>query len=341
MSKKETILEHLTRQGVSRRSFLKFCAVTSSMLALPPGTERLMAQTLATTPRPTVIWLSAQECTGCSESFLRSFDPAIESLILDHLSLDYHNTLLAPSGEAAEAARIQAMNDAFGQYVLVVDGAIPAREGGAWSTIGGRSAIQLVQECVEGAALVIAVGTCATFGGIPAANPNPGMATGVGELMDQGLIANRPLINVSGCPPVPEVITGVVAHYLVFGTVPELDELRRPKVFYGKTVHDCCPRLEHYDRGEFALTFDDEGARNGHCLLLLGCKGPTTFNACTTVKWNQGTSNPMHSGHGCLGCSEPGFWDKEGFYEFRNPPATPIGDTAAPCTVPQNPLNAL
>jgi hydrogenase small subunit len=119
---------------------------------------------------------------------------------------------------------------------------------------------------------------------------------------------------VPGCPPIPVVITGVLAHFLTFGNLPELDPLGRPKAFYGETIHDRCYRRPFYDQGRFAKTFDDEGARNGWCLYELGCKGPTTYNACATVKWNGGTSFPIQSGHGCLGCSEPDFWDKGSFY---------------------------
>jgi hydrogenase small subunit len=177
------------------------------------------------------------------------------------------------------------------------------------------SNLQMLRETLEGAALVIAVGTCASFGGLPAAAPNPSTAAGVQSLMSQGLVPTRPLINVSGCPPVPEVISGTIAYYLVFGTLPELDDQRRPKVYFGKTVHDCCTRLSHFNAGRFALSFDDEGARRGYCLMMLGCKGPDTRNACSSVRWNERTSFPMHSGHGCLGCSQPQFWDRPGgFY---------------------------
>lgn len=314
MPKQGTFLEQLTRQGVSRRSFLKFCALTASSLALPPGAAQVIAQTLATTPRPTVIWLSCQECTGCSEATLRSFDNTLESLILNEISLDYHNTLMVPAGAAAELSREEAL--ANGGHVLVVDGSIPVRDQGAWSMIGGRSALDVVKEAAAEAALIIAIGNCASFGGIPKAKPNPSDAAGVDELIKNGYLSTAaPVVNVSGCPPIPEVITGVIVHFLAFG-LPELDHLNRPKAYYGQTVHDTCTRLPHFHAGNFAESFDDEGARQGYCLLHLGCKGPVTFNACTTVKWNQGTSFPMHSGHGCLGCSEPDFWDRPGgFYQ--------------------------
>ena len=316
MPSKETFEEHLRRQGVSRRSFLKFCTLTASSLALPTGAAKVIAATLATVPRPTVVWLSSQECTGCSETVLRSFEPSVESLILSEISLDYHNTLMAPSGTAAEDARRQAI--AAGGHVLVVDGSITLRDQGAWSIIGGEATIDIVRESALDAALIIASGNCAAFGGLPNAAPNPTEAFGVDDLMGSGdLVTAAPVVNVPGCPPIPEVITGVIVHFLTIG-VPELDHLLRPTVFYGQTVHDTCTRLPHFVAGNFAQSFDDEGARQGYCLLELGCKGPETFNACTTTRWNGGTSFPMHSGHGCLGCSEPGFWDRDG--GFYTPP---------------------
>ena len=319
---KDTLSRHLARQGVSRRSFLKFCSLTASTLALPAGSAKVIAQALDTTPRPSVVWVSAQECTGCTESTLRSFDPTLESLILNEISLDYTNTLMVPSGAAAEAAREQAI--ARGGHVLIVDGSIPSRDGGAFSIIGGRSALDVIQESARDAALVIAIGNCASFGGIPKADPNPTGAAGVDDLIRSGdLLYTGDLVNLPGCPPVPEVITAVIVHYLAFG-VPPLDPLKRPLVFFGRTVHDTCDRLPAFDAGIFAERFDDPAALErafrkvgtGPCLLNLGCKGPVTFNACSSLKWNGATSYPMLSGHGCLGCSEPNFWDRPGgFYE--------------------------
>jgi hydrogenase small subunit len=131
----------------------------------------------------------------------------------------------------------------------------------------------------------------------------------------RGIITDKPIVNVPGCPPIPVVISGVIAHYLTFGQIPELDELGRPMAFFGQNIHDRCYRRPFYERGQFAETFDDEGAKKGWCLWKLGCKGPTTYNACATVKWNQGVSFPIESGHGCIGCSEPNFWDQGSFYK--------------------------
>jgi hydrogenase small subunit len=308
MRKDQTLGEYLQSQGVSRRGFMKFCAATASLMAMPPAMAAQVARALETARRPSVIWLSFQECTGCTESLLRSHAPTIEGLIFDAISLDYHHTLQAASGEAAEAARLAAMEENRGEYLLVVDGSIPLGNPG-YSTIAGISNLDMLLETAKDAAAIIAVGTCAAFGGIPHANPNPTGAVSVSDI-----ISDKPIINVSGCPPIPVVITGVLAHYLTFGSLPELDELGRPKAFFGQSIHDRCYRRPFYDRGLFAETFDDEGARKGWCLYKLGCKGPTTYNACATLKWNEGTSFPIQSGHGCIGCSEPNFWDKGSFY---------------------------
>lgn len=342
MNNQVTVLDSLQSLGVSRRSFLKFCALTASSLCITGTAAKAFAQALAASTRPSVIWMSFQACTGCSESLLRSGNPlsdrlTVENLILNFISLDYHATLQVAAGEQAEEARRAAMEANYGNYILITDGGIPTGDGEWLSTESGQSALSMLRETMEGAALVINIGTCASFGGLPAAAPNPTGAMGVGELMAAGLVPARTMLNISGCPPVPEAITGSIAYFLVNGTLPPLDSLQRPLLYFGKTVHDCCPRLNHFEAGEFAESFDDDGARLGHCLLLLGCKGPDTFNACTTNKWNMGTSSPTQAGHGCIGCSEPNFWDNPGgVYGFVSEFETGVGDGTA-CTVPAHP----
>ena len=317
--KKSTLLEMLQQQGISRRGFLKYCTAITSLMALPPSMMPAVAKALEAAKRPSVIWLSFQECTGCTESLTRSHSPTVEGLIFDHISLDYHHTLQAASGDAAEHAREQAMHDNHGKYLVVVDGSIPLANPG-YSTIAGISNVDMLKETAEGAAAIVAVGTCAAYGGLPKADPNP-----TGAVSVTSLVKDKPVINVPGCPPVPTVITGVLAHFLTFGSIPELDSLGRPKVFYGQSIHDRCYRRPFYDKGLFAETFDDEGAKKGWCLYRLGCKGPMTYNACATLKWNQQTSWPVESGHGCLGCSEPDFWDAGSFYKALS---IPDGDYA-------------
>lgn len=326
MRKPETLGESLRRQGVSRRGFLKFCTATAAMLSLPPSMVPRIAEALEKTKRPSVIWLSFQECTGCTESLTRSHNPTVEGLIFDYISLDYHHTLQAASGHAAEKAREEAMKENDGRYFVVVDGSLPLANPG-YSVIAGISNARMLEDTVKGAAAVIAVGTCAAFGGLPMANPNPTGAVSVQEFLAAKGI-HKPIINVPGCPPIPVVITGVLAHVLVFGKLPELDALGRPLSFYGQTVHDRCYRRPFYDKGLFAETFDDRGAKKGWCLYKLGCKGPMTYNACATVKWNQGTSFPIEAGHGCIGCSEPRFWDAGGFYKALSVPTGDVGQVA-------------
>jgi hydrogenase small subunit len=309
MSEAMRLADVLRRRGVSRREFLQYASSLACLLALPPSAAGALAEGLARARRQAVIWLSFQECTGCTESLTRSFSPGLEELIFDFISLDYHHALQSVSGEAAEASRRQSIEDNAGKYLVVVDGSVPTAAGGGYSMIAGRTNIDLLAETVEHAAAVIAVGSCAAFGGLPAAEPNPTGAVPVSRL-----VADRPLINIPGCPPMPQAMAGTIAHLISFGTVPELDALGRPRAFFGETIHDRCYRRPFYERGLFAKSFDDEGARQGWCLYELGCKGPVTYNACAGLKWNGGVSFPIQSGHGCIGCSEPHFWDRGGIY---------------------------
>lgn len=304
-----TLKNIIVEQNVSRRSFLKFCSIMTSMMALPPVMAKEVANALQKAKRPSVIWMSFQECTGCTESLTRSHAPTLENLIFNAISLDYHHTLQAVSGDAAEKAREEAMHDNYGKYLLLVDGSIPTKNPG-YSTIAGISNHDMLMETAKGAAAIISVGSCSAFGGVAKASPNPTGAVSVSDL-----IHDKTIVNIPGCPPIPIVITGVLAHYLTFGSIPKLDHLSRPIAHYGNNIHDRCYRRPFYDKGKFAETFDDEGAKKGWCLYKLGCKGPTTYNACATTKWNQGISFPIEAGHPCLGCSEPDFWDNGSFYK--------------------------
>jgi len=316
MADTRTLGELLVERGVSRRAFLKYSSYLATLMALPPAAAQAMAEGLAKARRQAVIWLSFQECTGCTESLTRSFSPTLEDLIFDFISLDYHHTLMAVSGEAAENARLQSMAENKGKYIVIVDGSVPIKNDGVYSTIAGRTNLDTLRETAKDAYAIISVGTCAAFGGLPHADPNP-----TGAVAIQEIVKDKPVINIPGCPPIAEAMTGTVAHLLSFGKLPELDYLNRPKAFFGETIHDRCYRRPFYQRGLFAKSFDDEGARKGWCLYEVGCKGPVTYNACATLKWNGGVSFPIQSGHGCLGCSEPNFWDKGGFYR---PLPTPV-----------------
>ncbi len=313
------VMQNLAERGVSRRTFIKYCATLASSMALPPSAGLAIAAALSSAARSSVIWLPFQECTGCTESITRAHATTLESLIFDSISLDYQETLMAAAGHQAEAALHDAIERNKGKFLLIVDGSIATGLGGAYSCIAGRSNLDLIRAVAPDAAAIIALGSCAAYGGLPMADPNPTDAVALSDI-----IKNKPIVNIPGCPPIPAVITGVLAHYLTFGVLPELDGLGRPKAFYGETIHDRCYRRPFYDQGKFAKTFDDDGARKGWCLFELGCKGPVTYNACASTKWNGGTSWPVESGHGCLGCSEPGFWDAGSFYKALSMPADPL-----------------
>ncbi len=188
--------------------------------------------------------------------------------------------------------------------MLLVTGSIPTADGGIYTTIGGRTARTILEEAAEGAAAVIAVGACAHWGSVQAAKPNPTGAVGVSEIL-----SGRPVVNIAGCPPIADVVTATVVHYLTFGRVPDLDRDGRPLFAYGARIHDQCPRRANYDAGQFVEVFDDEAARRGWCLYKVGCKGPATFSPCPIIQWNRGTSWPIGAGHPCIGCTERNFWD--------------------------------
>lgn len=300
----ESLGRTLERRGYSRREFLAFCAEIGAVLGIAASGIPRLARALEAVRRPSVIWLELQECTGCVESVLRSDSPTVGDLILDLVSLDYSETLMAASGHAAEAAREAAARESFGKYLLVVTGSIPRADGGIYCTIGGRTAEAILLEAAKGAAAVIAVGACAHFGSVQSARPNPTGAVGVSEV-----ITDRPVVNIAGCPPIADVITATIVHYLTFQRLPELDADGRPLFAYGARIHDQCPRRANFDAGQYVERFDDENARKGWCLYKVGCKGPATFSPCPIIQWNRGTSWPIGSGHPCLGCTERHFWD--------------------------------
>jgi len=270
-----------------------------------------VAKALETKPRIPVIWLHFQECTCCSESFIRSSHPIVADILLDKISLDYSETLMAASGFQAEEAMKNTMTKYKGEYILCVEGSVPTGADGVYCMIGGKTSMQILEEAAAGAKAVIAWGSCASNGCVQSAKPNPTKATPIHKLLK----ANVPLIKVPGCPPIGEVMAGVIVHLVTFGKIPELDRVGRPKAFYSKRVHDSCYRRPFYDAGLFVETFDDENAKKGYCLYKVGCKGPSTYNACGVMKWNNGTSYPIQSGHPCIGCSEENYWDNGRLYE--------------------------
>ena len=308
--KRKTYYESIIKQGYNRRDFMKFSTYMAAFMGLKSSMVGQIANALETTPRFPVIWEHYQECTCCSESFIRSDHPIVADIILDRISLDYTLTLMAASGHQAEAAKHETMEKYKGEYIICVEGSVPLGDDGNYCCIAGKTAKQSFLEAAEGAKAIIAWGSCAANGCVQAAKPNPTEATPIHKI-----VKNKPIIRVPGCPPIGEVMAGVIVHVVAFGRLPELDRLGRPKAFYAKRVHDSCYRRPYFDAGLFAESFDDQNAKDGYCLYKVGCKGPVTYNSCGTIKWNNGVSYPIQSGHGCIGCSEEGFWDFGPFYE--------------------------
>ena len=285
---------------VSRREFVRLCTIAAATIGLGPLAAARFVEAAQRGVKPSVIWLQFQECTGCTESLLRTSHPAVDDLILDLISLDYHETLFAAAGHQAEAALRQAIRAHAGKYVCVVEGAIPTKENGIYCMIGGRTAVDIVNDVAGKAGAIIAIGSCASWGGVASADPNPTGATGVHEILP-GIT----VVNIPGCPANPYNFLGTVLQYATFGTLPALDGEGRPKFAYGQTIHEHCPRRAHFDAGRFANTYGDEGHRSGHCLYKLGCKGPVTHANCSVQHFGEVDGAwPIGLGHPCFGCTE-------------------------------------
>ena len=263
-----------------------------------------------------LVWIQAGTCTGCSVSVLNSVSPTIKNVLIDevvpgkHINLKFQATIMAGEGDAVIEVLENAPKTNKNGYVLVVEGAIPTKDGGAYGSLGEKDdkpvpMAERVEALARDALAIVALGTCATFGGIAAGKPNPGGYVGVDKFLKSQKI-NKPLINIAGCPPHPDWFIGTVASVLLLGLPkPEdLDELKRPKVFYGNLIHENCPRRAYFDEGKFAKKFGEPG-----CLNELGCKGPVTHADCPLRKWNHGTNWCIDAGSPCIGCCEPGFPD--------------------------------
>ena len=270
-----------------------------------------------------VIWMAASACTGCSISLLNSGSPRIENILIEeiipgvHLNLRYHETLMAGAGEQVIKVLDEAIAEKKGTYILAIDGAIPTAEGGIYGAIGERDGKPVSMEerftdLASNALAILAVGTCAAFGGIAGAAPNPSGAMSAQKVLAAKGI-DKPLVNIPGCPPHPDWFVGTVASIILKGlpTAEELDDYLRPLDFYGKLIHENCPRRASFDEGKFAKKFGDEG-----CLYELGCKGPITYADCPLRHWNRGTNWGIGAGAPCNGCTQPEFPDLVApFYE--------------------------
>ena len=285
--------DRLQQRGISRRQFLKYCSVVAGALGLGPSFGPQVFEAFAAEKRPPVLWLHMAECTGCTEAVLRTSNPPFEQIIFDTISLEYHETLMAAAGDRVESILFESAERNKGQFFCVVEGAIPTANNGIYGMIGGRTMLSIAQEICPKAKGIIALGNCASYGGLPAAWPNITGAMGVESALGSR-IAGIPVVNLPGCPPNPINFVATLADYLLNGSLPALDEDGRPLFAYGRTIHSQCPYRDSESR----------------CLEDDGCKGPQCHNNCPSVKFNEDTSWPVQAGHPCIGCSEPDFWDR-------------------------------
>ncbi len=283
-----------------RRSFLKIVLQATAAIGVSSTLGTQIADALDKGVKPSIIWLHFQECTGCTESLLRTSHPDLAEFILDYVSLDYHETLMAAAGHQAEEVLQSAFKKNAGRYICIVEGAIPTKENGIYCKIGGKNAIDMLKEVTGSAALTIAIGSCASWGGIPSADPNPTGAQGVNQIL-----LGKKVVNLPGCPANPYILLGIALQFATMGTLPALDSQGRPLSAYGRTIHEHCPRRAHFDAGRFANKFGDEGHRLGYCLYKLGCKGPSTHASCSTNHFCDVVDAwPIGIGAPCFGCTE-------------------------------------
>jgi hydrogenase small subunit len=294
----------MLRRGVSRRTFLKFSAAMATALALPASYGPRIASAVAEAPRLPLVWLRGQDCGGNTTAFLHAAQPPITELILEILSVEYHETIMAVAGTAATDWLRRVRADYPDGYIAVVEGGIPTAADGAHCVIGGRPFHEIVKEVAADALVTIAVGACAFDGGISAADG--------GETGSSGAAGDVPgdrLICLPGCPVNVENLTATIVHYLTFEEWPPVDARHRPYFAYGSLIHNQCERRPHYEYGRYVQSWGDEGAQKGWCLYKMGCKGPEVFADCPTVEYASGTSWPVRAGNGCIGCHMPDFWD--------------------------------
>jgi hydrogenase small subunit len=299
--------------GVTRRDFLKICGGLAALIGLGQAGAAEVAQALEQiAKRPNILWSDFQECLGCSVNLLQSRTPQVATLILQQISLNYHEAVMAAAGDQAE----QNFSDtvASGDFYWVVEGAIATKIPGAM-TVHGETSMDIVKRTYPKAKATIAIGSCACYGNVQAARPNPTGAKGLAAFLKEDAgVANPLVINMSRCPGNAEDMLAALTYVLVYKKLPELDAVGRPVFLYGNLVHNNCERRAHFENGEYIESFGDPHTADDWCWFKMGCKGPVTYAPCPVTRWNGHQSWCVKAGP-CIGCSEPNFWDTmEPFY---------------------------
>ena len=250
--------------------------------------------------RKNLVWLELNGCSGNIISILDGEDPGFGYLLLEMTNFIYSNSLsFAEDGEATD----QLLNMIGKDYILAVEGAVSRKDNGSYNIIAKKgntpiTGLEAAKMLGQNAAYVIAVGNCASYGGISAANPNPSDCTGIQSVID------KKVIKLTGCPCNPRWFMGTLAHILLYDEMPLLDKNDRPLLFYGDLIHDFCPRRTYFNQGIFAKKLGEKT-----CMFKLGCRGPVTRTDCPTGLWNSHTNWPVGSDTPCIGCAQFGFPD--------------------------------
>ena len=308
---------------ISRKKFLQVSAGSIAGVALSGlWLPKLLSASGAKNGngRLPVIWFGAQACFGCSVSFFDTEYPGIDEVLIEVITLEFNPLIMGAAGDAAMGVIDRMMAEEKGKYIFVVEGSIPMEADGFYCTVGEKdgnpvTALDRVKAIAANSMAVVALGSCASWGGIPAAPPNPTGAVPVTKI-----ITNKPVINSPGCPPHPDWMVGTIVNVLKYG-IPELDDLNRPVMFFGtdKLIHDNCELRQYFDSGIFAKDFGDKG-----CLYELGCKGPVSHCDASTRGWNSGVNWCNRSGGPCIGCTEPFFPGGAGSGLYEKLPAIEV-----------------
>ena len=296
----------------SRRDILRVGAYLASGIGLAGSQHEAICAGLEKIAdrKEQVVWLHGMSCSGCSVSFLNAEEPGPVEILTDMLSLVYHPTISAAQGNTAMDVVKHAVQSK--DYFLVVEGAVPIGIPEA-CVVGGRPFADTLESAARNAKAVVTAGTCAAFGGIPAAEGNETGAVSVRQFMEHRKIPieNR-LINCPGCPVHPQTLLGTLA-YVIGKGLPKLDsELLTPDMYCDHSVHDECPKFHYWEKREFAKHFGDEG-----CLFELGCLGPLSMASCSRRRWNGGVNWCIGAGAPCTACSSNEFAQRRDFPFYR------------------------
>jgi hydrogenase small subunit len=339
------IYDLLAVRGVSRRDFLKYCSYIAAMLGLSEAAAPQVAAALEKGAKlKPALWLNGGSCTGCTESMAQVDTPDVATIVLELLSLNYFETIMAAAGEDAEKNITDTIEE--GNFLVIYEGSVMTGEDGNTLLVNMHKGTDILKEAASAAQAVIAVGACAVDGGWVAAYPNPAGAIGVQSFLNEEGIAT-PVVNIPCCPMNPEWVVAMVVQWLIVaeddpatflektallgkvykdGLTGKNVTLLYPEYVVGQTIHDNCPRRGHFENGEFVTEFGSPEEAMGYCLYKVGCKGPQTFTQCPITRWNRSVSWCIQSGAPCIGCGAIGWVDNNAPF-FKRLSSMQMGDT--------------